>query len=721
MKKFLINLFAFATVITLFCGCKANEIDGRDPSKKEVVVNDSYNGDGNSHKGSIAILSDAPSENVNEAAALRFLGGITTDVTENTVTVLVDGNPANYVYEINEVLDRGGAVFLYDPQKEEVKEWADDEDNLMYMSPEFIDEYEFDKVALFGFTMDGSIYTYEKADVESLEAVESEADPSLGAESDSNVFYTYAEDNHDDIYDSSEYQMLGGVVKFLLGLEELENSESSRAASGKNSEDVIPNVYQRDIEIRMEHDYGDHRTWNGTVGHYCERGVFSIIFNIIHAFDFDGKGDFYLVDANFQAHCNTFCKPTWQPDQTWRRHTAQGDVLKYVTFEAEPKVGSSRYSVKMARRALPENIAQKTEHTETSGFNIGGSLTLGAKDGEQGGKGGEIGVKAGYNWSKTKKYVTKEWEIVKSGLAGSTVGYSIVTSRDLESTFDGTTRINVKPNARGTIEVSANWVWNVPETEKNTDTKGISSIRVLLKDLKTKWFCVAEDLISKTEAEQYYGTCGIDIPLQLTDRTEYGVVKIVNDLPDPIIGVTILNDNGGTAFISPTIAVATGDSYTVSLPTSRQYTVMLEVGKQADATETYQYIKRGGRLLTVSRAERVELRSSVNFSNTKDASEAIIVLKNNKKNPISYIKLIDFDTKKVISNSKNTSLAPGSAMSFYVQPKKKYTIEFACKSEGDSKFKKYEFTAPDDEDQFIMVNSIGERQTLNAENDFSLK
>lgn len=725
MKKNLFFLFAIAMVLTLVFSCKSSEDEEGRGDKKEIVVKETpYFDDGILYNGSIAILTNTPVEDVYEAALLRFIGGVTSEVTENTSAVIVEGNPTDFVYEINEVLDRDGAVFFYSPKKEEIKQWADHEDNLMELSPELIDEYDFDKIALIGLTLDGSVYTYRKGELEALEATESEVEPSQIEDTDESVYYSYLEETYDDIYDSSEYYMLGGIVSFLAGLDEAEMTYKTRANGDAEGEKKrMPNLYQDDIEVTMDHQWGDHKGWKGIVGWYYAKGVFSAKFNIFHAFDFDGTGDYYMVDANFQAHCGTFCQPTRQPDTTWRVHTVQGDVLKFVTFEAEPIVGDGIYSVKMHRHARPENVAKEQTHTETTGFNIGGSLSIGANSGKEGdvkskGKNGDVGVEAGFTDTKSVTFVTKEWDIVKSSASGSTVGYSISTSQDLESTFKGTTKINIKPNARGTIDINANWIWNVPQTKKNTYTKGIEKIRVNLKNFRTKWFCVAEDLISETEKEQTYSDARIEIPLLLTNRTEYGAVKIINDLPNPITGITIVNSKGKQVYSSQSIAVPNGSTYVVSLPTEGEYSIMLESGKNAEDADTYQYIKRNGRFLTVNHDEAAELRSSVNFSSAKDATSAIIILKNTKNTPINYVKLIDFDTKTILSNTKSASIAPGSSMKFYVDPKKKYTLGFACKGLNETKAKSYKFAAPEGEDQFVTVDALGDIVILESEQNF---
>ena len=170
MKKNLFRLFALIVMASMFFGCKDSDNTPQDdPSKTIVTERDDCYDDGISYDGSIAILSKSHVDNIDEAAALRFLAGVTTEVTDNTVAAIVEGNPTDFVFDIGFLLDNGGAVFFYEPKASELKELVNHEYNILPLDEETIDAYDFDKIAVFGMTLDGDVYTCRKSEVEALE------------------------------------------------------------------------------------------------------------------------------------------------------------------------------------------------------------------------------------------------------------------------------------------------------------------------------------------------------------------------------------------------------------------------------------------------------------------------------------------------------------------------------------------------------------------------
>lgn len=714
-----IFLFVVLLLTGIFCSC--DKIEKKRPSKSIVVERESCFDDGIAYDGYIAILG-GNNEDVIEAATLRFLKGITTEVTRNTRAVIVLGNPSDFFYDINEVLANDGVVFIYEPKVAEIKKWVGNEDSLLLLSEDSIDDYNLEDIALLGVTMDGSVYTYEKSHVEALEAELVPEEPVDGPNYDGG--FTRIEDiGHDSIYDSSEYQMFAGIVEFLSELDDQYKNNLTKA-DGKEDKFKHGSLYQKDIEVPMRHSFDKHQTWDSDqVGYYSELGRFSVKFDITHAFDFEENGDYYFVKAHYQAHCNTFCKSPWQSYSKWRAHTVQGDVLKSVTFDAVPIVGKGKgYNLTMARSATPQNVPEKRDVRESKEFEIGGELNLGKtgesnKGGEEGdsskkGYNGSASAKAGYKWGREVTFTTYEWYVTNTSTSSNSVGYSIFTSEDLESVFKTTDQITVKHNAYGTIDVMAAWVWNIKETKKDTYDKGIEKIRVNLRDFTTQWVCQVELLpTSKTRKTQHYSSASVDIALGLTNRTEYGALAIKNDLSDYIRRIKVYNANNQLVYDSKAMALAPGQTYDMCLPTQYKYNVILQTNKGV----IYEYIKDGGELLGVERIKATELASKINFSEIH--TKAIIRLRNNFAETIKYIKLVEVggDGNKIDENSFDNGLEAGASIDLPVEPGKKYIVKFSAKQ---GKWKSYEFSAPPGEPQHISLEKAGDVREINAKEDF---
>lgn len=716
-------LLVLATIFTclLFAGCKKDSTttEEYDPSKATIKERDYKYDDGIMCDEGIAILGAPGDCDIEEAAALRFLGGIETDVTDNTYLAIIAGDPNDYLYEGNEVLERGGIIFVLYPQTDQMKKWLADVDNLVPYGPSLADIIDLDNTGLLGFTSDGSLFHYDITETKALEPQnvihDGEETRANLSEEIEDIDYLIKNLTYDDIYDSSEYLMCSGIVNFWLS-----QSQSTRA----NADDAapLPNVYQKMIEVPMYHKFFEHATYGGQGGEYNAKGVFCVNFNILHAFDLDGKGDYYMVDAHYQALCSTFNKGTWQNETSWRRHTVNGDVLKYVQFKADP-IPSNGYSVKVARAAVPQNVPEQKTHTETSGFNVNGSLSFGIQKDEGRHDGnpannksikGEAQVSAGYEWKKSVSYVTKEWSILNTNTSSNAIAYSISTSSDFDPEWNGTTDISVKPNSKGTIDINANWVWNVPEPQKNTYKKGIDRIHVTLQNLTTTWRCQVQALPSSKSivSDQKYSDMSVDIPLLLTNRTEYGTIYIKNGFSYHITRITVLDSNKKKVFDSNTIALPSGDVYTVSLATSDTYNILIEAGPRADQINTYEYIMTNGKLVEPRRSTPLELNSDINFRDVREGSVACIVLNNSRDSKISYIKVIDYETNEIVFNSSTQGVSPGKSMRLFVEPNKKYTVRFSYKR------KTYEFVAPEDEDQYILIENVGGAQNIDAEDDF---
>lgn len=712
-KKLL--LFAAILLAGIFCGCDKN------PTKEVRDVElESYYDDGITYDGSIAILG-AHEADMDKAAALRFLGGITTEVTENTAAVLVLGNPSDYFYDINEVLANDGFAFIWEPKKDEIKKWIDNDDSLLLLGDETVDAYNWDEIALFGVTRDGSVYACHRLDMEALDAEKLKEDPSV-YEAEDEFIYNVIDNGHDAIYDSEEYEMFAGIVNFLETVEESRDEHQTKAGDKNGG---IPNhgsIYQNDFHVPMYHPFDDHAAWSGNVGSFSATGVFSVIFDVTHAFCFDdNRGDYYLVKAHYKANCKTFCKAPWYTSPGNSKHNVHGDVLKSVSFDAIPVAGKG-YSVRMAKSAMPMNVPEKREHKETEEFSLDGSVNLG-KTGEKTsdkegksksqGKSGEATVSSGYNWNKETSFTTYEWYITNTSGSANSVGYSIHTSKDLDPEWKSTVLINVKPHAYGTIDILSSWVWNVPDTKKDTENKGIEKIHVDLKDLTTQWRCQLENWApSRTIREQRYSPASLDLVLGLTNRTEYGVVKILNGLTDHITGIKVYNEAREQVFDSETLALAPGQTYTMSLPTRYKYNIMINTSKN----EMFEYTKEGGELLSVNRTNAKELDANINFS--RAYTKAFIRLTNAFAEKISYITVIELsdDGKKIIAeNSLENGVASGKFVDIPVEPGRKYVVKFSAKQ---GKWKTYEFSAPPTMPQYISLKKAGDVREINTTDDF---
>lgn len=712
MKKKLFSLFAFAMVASMFCGC--SDKSGIEKDVDPVIVerpNDCD--DGITYDGSIAILSEsAHIEDVDEAAALRFLGGITTEVTDKTDAVFVEGNPTNFVYDINEVLDRGGAVFFWEPKESEIIEWATHVDNLIQMPAEHVKSLDLSKVSILGLAKDGSIYTYEKCDMEAHDGEIQEVD---GSTADIEI----VDKGHDDIYDSSEYLMFAGIVGFLQDLDE-DYENASRADSAVD----LGTNYKVDIEVPINHGFGNHDGISETStvsgpNRLVTKGLFSTRFNIVHAYDFSGKGDLYMVKATFQAHCNTFCKFPWQNDKTVPRHSIQGDVLRNVSFEVEPIVGSSNFTVQMAKEPVPELIPKEREIEQTTSFGLEGSLNIGT--GYEDGFGIEGGVDASpsFNWEQSETIITHEWEFTHSSRSTTTVGYSIKTNDDFraqiksgDSAIGAHDVISLPKNTQGTISGHAFWVWQVPQPQKNTTTKGIEKLRIYLKDLITEWTCDKQWGKGKQGIEKFSDVT-VDLPLACTYREEYGAVKLTNTFGGVITSLNIVDGKGRSVFNRNTLALEANATYSVCLPTRNKYNIIVTTKENGNYV-TYEL--DGGGNLQVERGKPAELKA-VNFSIKPDTKKAYAELKNTRDANISWIKVIELTGEpinKLIFNTKTNPLLPNQSIRLNLEPGKKYVICYAYKR------KNYTFEAPEGNDQFIQLKG-GETISLDAVEDFEKK
>lgn len=728
MKKNLFRLFALIVMASLFFGCKDSDNtpqDGQehDPAKTKVTERDHYYDDGISYDGSVAILSKSHVDNIDEAAALRFLAGVTTEVTDNTAAVIVEGNPTDFILQIGYALDNGAAVFFYEPKASELKEFVNHKYNILPLDEETIDAYDFDKIAIFGMTLDGDVYTCSKSEAEALEA-ELVEDDQKGENDDDDFFHLIEDKGHDEIYDSEEYQMLAGIIEFLLDVESQENSASTRAAVDPSKLD-FGKIYSNDVLIHMRHSFDDHSTWSGTVGEHNVKGRFSAKFDITHVYDFDEEADFYLVKGNFTAHCGTFCTSPWQPYAKNRAHTVQGDVLRNVYMEAVPIPGNG-FSVALARNAMPMNTPKERKVNETDGFSIKGSANVGGSGGsKKGGKDGDVdsqekkggvSVEAGYNWGKSVQYTTHEWTVTTSSKLGNSVGYTIATDEDdFKSKWKSSTEITVNPHSVGNIDAVASWVWQVKNTEKNSTKKGIEKIRFEVKNLKTEWVCQIENLItSRTREEQSYSGAFIDIPLALTDRTEYGVLNLKNNLSDPITNVYIQNQDGKDVHTGDNV-ISPGDTWKITLPTQHKYMIYFDAGQKAGQGVRYQYIKSNGQLLSVSKSEPKTQLASVNFADVKESTKASITLTNSfdskKLKFIEVYDVTDENNKKLYWNSDN-GLSKGQSVRIYIEPNRKYTVEFTWKDGL------YVYTAPKSRPQYIMLKEAGDVLDLDSDDDF---
>lgn len=713
MKKRFLLLAAIVLACT-FGSCKKN------PTKEvKTIEQESWYDDGIAYEGSIAILGVHEAD-LDKAAALRFLGGITTEVSENTAAVLVVGNPSDFFYDINEVLANDGIAFIWEPKKDEIKKWIDNDDSLLLLGDETVDAYNWDEIALFGVTRDGSVYACHKLDMKALEAKKVEEDPSV-YEAEDEFIYEVIDKGHDAIYDSEEYEMLAGIVNFLEAVEESREEHLTKADDEKGGIPDHGTIYQNDFHVPMYHPYDDHAAWSGYVGDFKATGVFSVIFDITHAFSFDdNKGDYYLAKGHFKANCKTFCQAPRYTTGGHSKHQVQGDVLKTVSFDATPIPGKG-YSVRMAKAAMPMNVPEKQEHRKTEGFNLDGSLNLGLSGdkasspegkSKSSGKSGETTVSAGYNWSKETAFNTYEWYITNTSGGANSVGYSIHTSNDFEPEWKSTVLINVKPHSYGTIDILSSWVWNVPNTQKDTDGKGIERIHVDLKDFTTQWRCQLENWApSRTIKEQTYSPAGLDIVLGLTDRTEYGVVKILNGYSDHITNIKVYNEDSEEVFDSETMALAPGKTFTMSLPTRYKYNILLRTNKN----ESFELTKDGGEMLTVSRTRAKELNSDVNFS--KHYTKAFIRLTNTFAEKISYIKLVEVSAsgEKIAENSLENGVESGQFVDIPVVPGRNYTVRFSARQ---GRWKSYEFSAPPSEPQYISVKNAGDVREINTKDDF---
>lgn len=723
MKKNLFRLFALIVMASMFFGCKDSDNTPQgDPSKTIVTERDDCYDDGISYDGSIAILSKSHVDNIDEAAALRFLAGVTTEVTDNTVAAIVEGNPTDFVFDIGYLLDNGGAVFFYEPKASELKELVNHEYNILPLDEETIDAYDFDKIAVFGMTLDGNVYTCSRSEVEALETELVEVEQT-GDDSEE-YSYLIEDKGHDEIYDSEEYQMLAGIVEFLLDVKSQENSASTRAAVDPSKLD-FGKIYNDDVLIPMRHSFDDHSFWSGTVGEHNVKGRFSAKFDITHVYDFDEEADFYLVKGNFTVHCNTFCKAPWQPYQKWRRHTVQGDVLRNVSMEAVPIPGDG-FSVALARNAMPMNAPKEYKVNETDGFSVKGSANVGGSGGsEKGGKDGDVksqekkgGVsfEAGYTWSKSVQYTTHEWTVTTSSDLGNSVGYTISTDKEkFRSEWENGTEVIVNPHSMGNIDVVAGWVWQVKNTERNSTKKGIKKIRFDVKNLKTEWTCRIQALpTSETRKEQSYSSATIDIPLALTDRTEYGVLNLKNDLKDPITNIFIQNQDGKNVHTGDNV-ISPGETWKITLPTQHKYMIYFDAGQKAGQGIRYQYIKSNGQLLSLSKSEPKTQLASVNFADVKESTKASFTLTHNFDSitRIRDIKVYDVtDGKKVEYWYSKNGLEKGKSVRIYIEPNRKYTVEFSYKRNL------YVYDGPSSESQYIMLKEAGDVLDLDADGDF---
>lgn len=709
MKK----IFLLLTAIVLACtlgGCKKNPI-------KEVrdVELESYYDDGIAYDGAIAILG-AYEKDLEKAALLRFLGGITTEITDNTAVVLVMGNPSDFFYDINEVLANDGFAFIWDPKKDEMKKWFDNEDSLLLLGDETVDAYNWDEIALFGVTRDGSVYSCHKLDMKALEAEKVEEDPSVYS-GDDEFIYNVVDKGYDAVYDSKEYEMFAGIVNFLGAVEESRDAQQTKADDKKGGVPKHGSIYQRDFHVPMHHGFDDHTMWSGNVGSFDATGVFSVIFDITHAFCFDdNRGDYYMVKAHYKANCKTFCKSPWYTSGGHSRHNVHGDVLKSVAFDATPVAGPG-YTVRMAKAALPMNVPEKRDHFETDGFSLSGGVNLGLTD--EGplvkglGKSGEATASAGYDWTETTSFSTHEWYITNTSGSATSVGYSINTSKDLDPTWESSVLINVKPHAYGTIDVISSWVWNVPDTQKDTKNKSIEKIHVDLRDFTTQWRCQIENWRpSRTIRVQRYSPASLDFVLGLTDRTEYGVVKILNGQEDHLTNIRVYNEARELVFDSEVIALAPDQVFTMSLPTRYKYNIILKTSKN----ETFEYTGDGREMLSVNRLKAKELDAKINFGRVY--TKAFIRLNNNFAEKIMYIKVVELseDGKDVIvENSLTNGVEPGASLDIPVEPGKKYVLKFSAKQ---GKWKSYKFSAPPSEPQYISLEKAGDVRVINAKDEF---
>lgn len=712
MKKKLFSLFSFAMIAIIFCGCSdKNKVDSDDIPT--IVERENDYDDGITYNGSIAILSDSPSDpEIDTAAALRFLGGVTSEVTDETVAAIVEGNPTKFVYDINELLYRGGVVFFYEPKEAQMIEWLNHEDNIFEASPEYFKIFNLDKLELFGLTKDGAVYSYEKSegDIDANEMVEE------GEGSDCDI--QILDKGHDDIYDSSEYLMLAGIIGFL---EEEESNKHVTRAEGSKLDPGTP--YFKDFEIHIKHGTANKEHKEDTLDldkdNIEAKALFSAHFNIVHSFDFNGKGDYYFVKAVFQAHCNTFCKAPWQNYTERRRHSLQGDVLKKVTFEVEPIVGSKEFSVVMAKNAEPTSVPKEKKIDHTTTFGLEGNLNLGASSAPDGGKEGGLELSPSFNWEASETIITKEWDIVNTNRTNTTIGYSIITGDDLnakvkngDSAAGASDVIEVPNNARSTINAAGFWVWQVPETQKNTTVKGIEKLRITLRDLQTRWIC------DRQWGKSYQGNVNfdpvtLDLALQLTKREEFGEVKITNTLDNAITNIAVYNANGKKVFNSNVIAIENGSTYTMCLPTREKYNIRLINAKGT----AYELIKAGGDLLMVSQTKPVELKSGINFQEL--LTEATIVIENTNNKRIIYVTVTDITDPAnpvTVINTKLKAVQAGQELQVLVQPNRKYTASYRIGMKDI-----YEFRAPDGEDQFIMIDKAGDKLTLDAVENFELK
>ena len=267
-------------------------------------------------------------------------------------------------------------------------------------------------------------------------------------------------------------------------------------------------------------------------------------------------------------------------------------------------------------------------------------------------------------------------------------------------------------NARSTINAAGFWVWQVPETQKNTTVKGIEKLRITLRDLQTRWIC------DRQWGKSYEGTVDfkpvtLDLALQLTKREEFGEVKITNTLDNAITNIAVYNANGKKVFNSNVIAIENGSTYTMCLPTREKYNIRLINAKGT----AYELIKAGGDLLMVSQAKPVELKSGINFQEL--LTEATIVIENTNNRRITYVTVTDITDPANPVTVINTTLKPvkaGQELQVLVQPNRKYTASYRIGMKDI-----YEFRAPDGEDQFIMIDKAGVKLTLDAVEDFELK
>lgn len=550
-----------------------------------------------------AVILGSLEDDGDMAAIKKGYTNIASNVGDKTKILIMDEITDEYLKSIDKVVFyNGGFAFINNPEKENLKDYADD----LPFDPEEID---YEGLDLLGFTYEGVLFLnyVSKAQGEkgTSEGVETKKTEEPGAVPD---FIKYSASDYDEIYDTEEWSSFQSVSEWMDAVEasreEIDEDEANARANTRADQGAMKDLSQVQgmpytLNFIVEDDkrvwIKDGETHNLATLKWKCTAVYSVRQLFIYPGQGTPSGDYYIIQAHYSWDNSGIWKGEF--DSAGYNCVSYPEWCQFITAPVMKEGYSCQIPVEGAVK--PENANKQTKTTEERHFNITGKGSIGINSEK---KGDELTAKRGYNleasaswsWSSKKEKTEYQWDIYRVGSGAESGHKLVINASDLPEHRTGWLRKgydNIKPELlSSTMDIHSSWMWYVPETKMDSEEQ---VIRIQC------WFdphimiYLNGEASSYTRPQWWLPTANgsiLSLPIAATNRLNAGKLIIENTFDNMTISNIEVTDakSGKVVAKSDAANITKGKTAEFILPaTNREYNITFKAGATAAEAKTY--------------------------------------------------------------------------------------------------------------------------------------